>query len=153
MNWWINIFFWWITSYFVYFQLYLTLFWLCYQVLFFYNGQKFFDVINFCCCLILPFVFPRFLNIGISHQSNAPFFTQLSYLLLRLSFRSYASFFEKYLNFCIFLSVLHLVDNYAKILDERGRNLMCDRTLPSLLVFSQLILRRRHKRDLNISQK
>ena len=27
-----------------------------------------------------------------------------------------------------------MVDNYVKIVDERGRNLMCDRTLPSLLV-------------------
>ena len=36
--------------------------------------------------------------------------------------------------FCVFLSVPHLVDNYAKIADERGRNLMCDRTLPSRLV-------------------
>ena len=28
-----------------------------------------------------------------------------------------------------------LVDNQAKIVDERGRNLMCDRTLPSRLVW------------------
>ena len=34
-------------------------------------------------------------------------------------------FFEKYLNFWGFLSVPHLVDNYAEIVDERGRNLMC----------------------------
>ena len=27
-----------------------------------------------------------------------------------------------------------MVENYAKIVDERGRNLMCDRTLPSLPV-------------------
>ena len=33
-----------------------------------------------------------------------------------------------------FLSVPHLVDNYSKIVDERGRNLMCDFTLSSLLV-------------------
>ena len=32
-----------------------------------------------------------------------------------------------------FLSLHHLVDNYAKIVDERGRNMMCVRTLPSLL--------------------
>ena len=37
-------------------------------------------------------------------------------------------------NFCVFLSVPHLVDNYAKIVDGRGRNLMCHRTLPSRLV-------------------
>ena len=70
----------------------------------FYNGHKFFDVINVCCCcLFLPFVFARFLNIGISHQSNASFFTPLIYLLWRLSFRSYTSFFKKkYLNFLCF---------------------------------------------------
>ena len=103
---------------------------------FFLNGHNVFDVINvFCCCLILLFVLTSFLNIGISHQSNASFFSQLSYLLWRLSFRSYTNFFfEKYLNFCCFLSVPHLVDNYAKIVVERGRNLMCDCTLPSVLV-------------------
>ena len=37
-------------------------------------------------------------------------------------------------NFWVFLSVPHLVDNYAKIVDGRGRNLMCHRTLPSHLV-------------------
>ena len=70
----------------------------------FKNGHKFFDVNDVCCCcLILPFVFVRFLNIGISHQSNASFFTPLKYLLWRLSFRSYTSFFfEKYLNFLCF---------------------------------------------------
>ena len=36
----------------------------------------FFDVINVCCCcLVLPFVFARFLNIGLSHQSNAFFYS------------------------------------------------------------------------------
>ena len=34
----------------------------------------------------------------------------------------------------MFFYLPHLVDNYAKIVDERGRNLMCDRTLPSRLV-------------------
>ena len=37
-------------------------------------------------------------------------------------------------NFWVFLSVPHLVDNYAKIVDGRGRNLMCHRTLPGRLV-------------------
>ena len=60
---------------------------------------------------------------GISHESNASFFTPLSYLLWRLSFCSYTIFFlEKYSNFWGFLSVPHLVDNYAKIVDERGRS-------------------------------
>ena len=31
-------------------------------------------------------------------------------------------------------TVPHLVDIYAKNMDERGRNFMCKRTLPSLLV-------------------
>ena len=43
-------------------------------------------------------------------------------------------FFEKYLIFWVFLSLPHLVDNYVKIVDERGRNLMCDCILPSRLV-------------------
>ena len=43
-------------------------------------------------------------------------------------------------NFWVFLSVPHLVDNYAKIVDERGRNLMCDRTLPSRLVSGRELL-------------
>ena len=33
-----------------------------------------------------------------------------------------------------FLFVPHLVENYAEIVDERGRNLMCDWVLPILLV-------------------
>ena len=37
--------------------------------------------------------------------------------------------------FCVFPSVPHLVVNYAKIVDDRGRNLICGRTLPSRLVY------------------
>ena len=50
--------------------------------------------------------------------------------------KSFFGFFMGILknNFWVFLSVPHLVDNYAKIVDERGQNLMCGRTLPSLLV-------------------
>ena len=44
-------------------------------------------------------------------------------------------FLEKYLNFWGFLSVPHLINIYAKNLDEQGRNFMCERTLSSLLVF------------------
>ena len=40
--------------------------------------------------------------------------------------------FEKYLSFCGFSTVSHLVDIYAKKVDEGGRNFMCKRTLPSL---------------------
>ena len=44
------------------------------------------------------------------------------------------TFFEKNFNFWGFLSVPHLVDIYATKVDEQGRNFMCERTLPSLLV-------------------
>ena len=59
----------------------------------------------------------------------------------------HTEFFEKDLgflwdsqknNFWVFLSVPHLVDNYAKIVDGRGGNLMCHRTLPSRLVSIKL---------------
>ena len=64
--------------------------------------------------------------------------TELFALEAIFSFIQQFFFFEKYLNFLCFsvphFSVPHLVDNYAKIVDERGRNLMCDRTLPSRLV-------------------
>ena len=44
-------------------------------------------------------------------------------------------FFKKKLEFSGgFLSVPHLADIYAKNVDERGRNFMCKRTLPSSLV-------------------
>ena len=95
-------------------------------------GRKVFDVISVCyCCLILLFVLthcPNINHINLVHH----FFTPLSYLLWRLSFRSYTIL--KYLNFWVFLCVPHLVDYYAEIADERGRNLICNRTLPSLLV-------------------
>ena len=62
----------------------------------FENGPKVSDVIIVCCCcLILLFVLTRFLNIGISHQSRASFFTSMSYLLCRLSFPSYTIFLKK----------------------------------------------------------
>ena len=108
----------------------------------FQNGHIVFDVINVCCCccLILLFVSTRFLNIEISQQSNSSIFTPLSCLLWRLSYRSYTIFLKNTFlgftknNFWVFLSVPHLVDNYAKIVDGRGRNLMYHRTLPSRLV-------------------
>ena len=64
-------------------------------------------------------VWTRFLNISVSHQSNASFFTPLSYLLWRLSFPSY-TFFWRILDFLGFPSVPHLLDNYAKIVNERS---------------------------------
>ena len=71
--------------------------------------------------------------IKLMHQ----FLTPLSYLLWRLSYRSYRIFWKRLFaknNFWVFLSVPHLLDNYAKIVDGRGRNFMCHRTLPSRLV-------------------
>ena len=41
-------------------------------------------------------------------------------------------FFLEIFEFWGFLSVPHLVENYAKIVDERGRNFMCDRTFITL---------------------
>ena len=71
--------------------------------------------------------------IKLMHQ----FLTPLSYLLWRLSYRSYRIFWKRLFaknNFWVFLSVPHLLDSYAKIVDGRGRNFMCHRTLPSRLV-------------------
>ena len=42
----------------------------------FKNGHKVFDVNNVCFCLILLFSLTRFLNIGISQQSNASILLQ-----------------------------------------------------------------------------
>ena len=95
------------------------------------------DLFDFCCCcfccLILLFVLTHFLNNDRSHQ-----FIASCLLYWIICFRGYlfvhTPFFGNYLNFWGFLSVPHLVDNYAEIEDERGRNLVCNRTLPSLLV-------------------
>ena len=91
------------------------------------------------------FVLTRFLNIGISQQFNASIFTPLSYLLWTLSYRSYTIFLKNTWAFMGFfgipkkyflgsLSVPYWEDNYAKIVDGRGRNHMCHRTLLSRLV-------------------
>ena len=100
------------------------------------NGHSFLDAIIVCgyCCLILLSVLICFLNKGSSHQSNAAFFTALSYLRSRRSFCSNTIFLKKYFNFWGFLSVPYLVDLYAENADEQGRNFMCERTLPSILV-------------------
>ena len=77
--------------------------------------------------------------IKLMHQ----FLTPLSYLLWRLSYRSYRIFWKRLFaknNFWVFLSVPHLLDNYAKIVDGRGRNFMCHRTLPSRLVCYMILL-------------
>ena len=89
-------------------------------------------VINVCCCyFILLCVLTCFLNKDRSHQSSAAFFTPRSYLLWRRSFCPYIKFFKNTWIFGGFLSVPHLVDKYAKIVDEQGRNFMCDHTLPT----------------------
>ena len=101
----------------------------------FFKKDKIFNVINICCCLILPFVFARFLNIGLSINLMHHFLLHWIICFGGYLFFHTPVFFEKYLTFCVFPSVPHLVDNYAKTVDERGRNLMCDRTLPSLFVY------------------
>ena len=92
--------------------------------------------------MILLFVLTRSLNIDILQQSNASIFTPLSYLFWRLSYRSYGIFWKRlglfwdsqkiiFGFFYLFLiwSPIH------KIVDGRGRNLMCHCTLPSRLVY------------------
>ena len=96
---------------------------------FFLNGHKVLDVINnCCCCLILLFILTRFLNNGRYHQPNAAF------LLLWVTCVGGGLFFIHHF-LGVFLSVPHMIDNYAKNMVERVRNLMCERTLSSLLVF------------------
>ena len=53
------------------------------------------------------------------------------FALVAIFLLNHKLFFEKYLNFWGFLSVPHLVE---KSVNERRRKLICDRTLPSLLV-------------------
>ena len=102
----------------------------------FLNGHKVLYVfkISCYCCLILLFVLAFFRKNDCFRQSNAAFFTPMSCLRRRRSLFIHI-FLEKYLNFRGFLSVPHLIDFYAKNLDERGRNFMCERTLSGLLVF------------------
>ena len=96
------------------------------------NGPRVLDGINDCCywCLILLFIFTCFLDNGWSYHSNAVVFSPLGYLRWKRYFCSI--FGRKYLSFLgVFRSVPHLVDIYAKNADDRGRNFMCKRTLPS----------------------
>ena len=93
-----------------------------------------------CALTCLPNI-----DISLDHQSSASFFTPLNYLLWGLFFSFIHFFFNIWVlfgffgipknNFCVFLYVAQLVDNHSKIVDERGRSLMCDRRLPSLLVY------------------
>ena len=105
----------------------------------FLKRTKFFDVFNVCCCcccLILLFVLTRFLNICISQQFNASIFTQLSYLLWTLSYRSYTIFLKitwDFMGFLVFPKsnfwVLYLflicVDNYADKVWMGGVGTLC----------------------------
>ena len=101
------------------------------------NGYRVLDVINFCCycCLILLFVLTCFLMMFDLINVIRHFFTPLSYLRWKRSLSS-NTFLQRILTWTFegFLSVPHLVDVYAKNADEQGRNFMCKRTLPSLLV-------------------
>ena len=94
-------------------------------------------VVWFCCSSWLAFLTLTYYS-NLMHQSLLHWVICFGgYLIV------HTEFFEKDLgffgirkknNFWVFLSVPHLVDNYAKIVDGRGRNLMCHRTLPSRLV-------------------
>ena len=52
-------------------------------------------------------------------------------------------FFGLFWVFLGFPKIIFLVNNYAKFVHERGRNLMCDRTLPSLLALLKIAVRLR----------
>ena len=99
--------------------------------------NKVLDVINACCCcLILMFVLT---NNGRNHQSNSIDTFLLRYLLRRRSVCSYTNLFLKNTWVGGFLSDPHLVDNYAKNVDERGLNIMCDRLFVWIYSFSVLL--------------
>ena len=83
----------------------------------------------------------RFL--GISHVSNASFFYSTELFALETIFSFIHQFSFENLNFLGFLAVPLLIDNYAKIVDKRGLNLMCDCILPILFVF--LHFKNRHR--------
>ena len=53
----------------------------------------------------------------------------------------YTNFLKNILTLGSFPSVPNMVDNYAKNVDERGRNFMCEHTLPSLFVLVRFNLK------------
>ena len=93
-------------------------------------------VVWFCCSSWLPFLILTYYSI-LMHQCLLHWIICFGGCLI-----VHTEFFGKDLgffgirkkHFWVFLSVPHLVDNYAKIVDGRGRNFMCHRTLPSRLV-------------------
>ena len=79
------------------------------------------DVISACCfCLILLFIL---------------FFYSTESYALEAIFLFVHCFWKLLEKKTEILSVVQLVDIYAKNWDERGPNFMCERTLPSILVF------------------
>ena len=85
----------------------------------FWYGHKFFDVINVCCCcLILPFVFARFLNTAHLINLTHPFLLHWVICFGGYLFVQTPVFVNNTWIFCVFPSVPYLVDNYAKIVDE-----------------------------------
>ena len=83
-------------------------------------------VVRLCCSSSLAFFIMAHL-VGLLRQ----FLTPLSYLRWR---RSFCSYFKITWFFGGFRSNPHMVDIYAKNMDERRRNFMFERTLSSLLV-------------------
>ena len=82
-------------------------------------------VVNNVCCLIFIIVVSSSPIISNFHRPSS---VALSYFIGCLLNDVYI--FESF-----HLSLHHLVANYVKNVDERGRNIMCVCTLPSLLVF------------------
>ena len=81
------------------------------------------DVNNICCLIFFIFVLS---SSPIINNFHRPFSVTLSYFIGCLLNDVYV--------FKSFPSHHHLVANEVKKVDERGRKIMCVRTLPSLLV-------------------
>ena len=99
--------------------------------------DKVFDVINVCCycCLILLFVLTCFPNNDRSCEFSAAIFRPLGCLRWKRYLFVHYFLLKKNMIFRGVLSVPRLLDIHAKNVDWRGRNFMCERTLPSLFVF------------------
>ena len=92
-------------------------------MIFFIIDIKFFAVNVYCSILIIIFSSSSFIN-----NFHRPSSVALSYFIACLLNDGYV--------FKSFLSLHHLVANYVNNVDERGRNIVCVRTLPSrLLIF------------------
>ena len=103
---------------------------------FIFLKYMFIVVVWFCCSPWLAFlILADLINLSIAAILNP-----LIYLRWRRSFCLDTFFLQNTWAFGGFLFVPHLVDNYAKNVDERGRNIMCERTLPSFLVMKLIFL-------------